>query len=55
MIRNYILPKTAERLKLLYRQKEYLYPLVTILGDPIFYRNRVIHIKIKPVEVKIKG
>ena len=26
-----------------------------ILGDPISYRNRVIYIKIKPVELKIKG
>ena len=26
-----------------------------ILGDPIFYKNRVIHIKIKPVELRIEG
>ena len=44
-----------ERLKIPYRQKEYLYPLVTILGDPIFYKNKIIHIKIKLVELRIKG
>ena len=26
-----------------------------ILGDPVSYKNRVIHIKIKPVELRIKG
>ena len=26
-----------------------------ILGDPISYKNKVIYIKIKPVELKIKG
>ena len=26
-----------------------------ILGDPIFYKNRVIHIKTKLVELRIKG
>ena len=29
-------------------------PLVTILGNPIFYKNEVIHIKTKPVELRIK-
>ena len=26
-----------------------------ILGDPIFYKNRVIYIETEPVELKIKG
>ena len=26
-----------------------------ILGDPISYKNRVIYIKIEPVELKIEG
>ena len=26
-----------------------------ILGDPISYKNRVIYIKIEPVELRIKG
>ena len=44
-----------ERLGILYRQKEYLYPLIIISGDPIFYKNKVIYIKTKPVELRIKG
>ena len=44
-----------ERLGIFYRQKECLYLLIIILGDPIFYKNRVIHIKTKPVELRIKG
>ena len=54
-IRNYILLKTAERLKILYKQKEYLYLLVIISEDPISYRYKVIYIKTKPVELRIKG
>ena len=38
-----------------YRLKENLYLLVTILGDPISYKNGVIYIETKPVELKIKG
>ena len=55
VIRNYILLITAERLGILYKLKENLYLLVTILGDLIFYKNKVIRIKIKPLELKIKG
>ena len=50
-----MLLKTAERLGIPYRQKKYLYPLITILGDLIFYKNGVIHIKTEPVELKIEG
>jgi hypothetical protein len=53
-IRNYILPTMVERLKILYKPKENLYLLVTILGDPIFYKNKVIYIKTKPLKLKIK-
>ena len=52
--RNYILLSTAERLGILCRQKENLYPLVTISGNPILYGNRVIYIKTKPLELRIK-
>ena len=38
-----------------YNQKEYLYLLVIILKDLISYKNRVIYIKIKLVDLKIKG
>ena len=53
-IRNYILLITVKRLGILYKLKESLYLLVTILGDLIFYRNRVIRIKIKLIELRIK-
>jgi len=47
--RNYILPKVVERMGLLYRQKEYLYPLITILGDQIAYRGGIINLKTGPI------
>ena len=55
VIRNYILLKIVEKLGIPYRQKKYLYLLVIILGNPISYKNGVIYIKIKPVELRIKG
>ena len=55
VIKNHILLTTVERLKIPYKLKKNLYLLVTILEDPISYRNKVIYIKIKPLELKIKG
>jgi len=37
-----------------YRQKGNPYSLVIISGDPILYRNSIIHFKTGPVEIKIK-
>ena len=54
-IKNYILLAMAERLKIFYKLKENLYLLVIILGDPIFYKNKIIRIKTKPLELRIKG
>ena len=54
VIRNYILLTIVERLGIPYRLKENLYLLVIISGDSIFYKNGVIHIKIKLVELRIK-
>jgi len=34
---------------LLYRRKEHLYLLVTILGDLIAYRDGIINLKIGPI------
>jgi len=39
----------VRRIGLLYRQKEYLYPLITILGDSIAYRGGIINLKTGPV------
>jgi len=38
-----------------YRQKEYLYPLVIILGNLINYRGGVINMEIKLIIIRIKG
>ena len=54
IIKNYISPIIIERLKIPYKLKKNLYLLVIILEDPIFYKNGVIYIKIKPLELKIK-
>jgi len=45
VIRNYILLIAVKRMGLLYRQKEHLYPLITILGDLIAYREGIINLK----------
>jgi len=48
-------PAAIKRMELPYRQKKNLYPLITISGDPILYRNDMIHLKTKPVKIEIKG
>ena len=40
---------------LLYRQKEHLYLLITILGDLIAYRGGIINLKIGLMQLTIKG
>ena len=40
---------------LLYRQKEHLYLLITILGDQIAYRGGIINLKTGPIQLTIKG
>ena len=55
VIRNYISLKVIERLGLSYRQKRNPYPLVTILGDLILYRDRMIYFEIGLMELKIEG
>ena len=54
-IKNYILLRTVERLKIPYRQKKYLYSLVIILGDPISYKNGVIYLEMELIQLQIKG
>jgi len=39
----------VERIGLLYRQKEHLYPLITILGDQIAYGKGIINLKTGPI------
>jgi len=54
-MRNYILLIAVKRLGLLYRLKERLYPLVTILGDLIIYKDGIIQLEIGLVKIKVKG
>ena len=47
--KNYITPKIVKQLGILYREKKYLYLLVTILGKPVLYKDSIINLKIKPI------
>ena len=42
VIKNYILLEVVKRIGLPYKNKENLYLLVTISGDPIIYRDGII-------------
>ena len=55
VIRNHISLKAIERLRLFYRQKRDLYPLVTISKDPILYKDKIIYLKTGLVKLEIKG
>ena len=55
VIRNHILLKAIERLGLSYRQKRDPYPLMTILGDLILYRDEMIYLETGLVGLKIEG
>jgi len=54
-IRNHMSPVIIKKIKLPHRQKQKLYLLVTISGDPILYRDGIIHFKTGPVKIEIKG
>jgi hypothetical protein len=45
VIRNHITPKVVEWLGLLYKQKLEPYALVTISGDLVLYKDKVINLK----------
>ena len=45
--KNHIILKIVEQLGILYREKEKLYSLVTILGEPVLYRDGIINLKIE--------
>ena len=54
-IRNYILLVIIKRLGLPHRQKKDLYPLTTISGDLITYKDGIIYLKTGLVELELKG
>ena len=41
-------------MEILYKEKKYLYPLVTILGEPVLYKDSIINLKIGPIQINIK-
>ena len=45
VIRNYIVLKVVERLGILYKEKEKPYSLVTILGEPVLYKDGIINLE----------
>ena len=40
---------------ILYKEKEYLYPLITILKKLVLYSNSIINLETELVQVNIKG
>ena len=48
-IRNHIILEVVEQLGILYREKEKPYSLVTILGEPVLYRDGIINLEIRPI------
>jgi hypothetical protein len=55
VIKNHITPSTVEWLGLPYKQKLEPCTLVTILGDLVLYKNKIINLETGLVEVSIKG
>jgi hypothetical protein len=53
-IKNHIIPKVVEQLRMLYRQKLKLYTLVMISGDLVLYKDKIINLEIRPVKISIK-
>ena len=49
VIKNHITPEIIKRLKILYKEKEYLYPLVIILREPVLYKDSIINLEIRPI------
>ena len=45
VIKNYITPKIVKRLKIPYKEMEYLYLLIIILGELVLYKNNIINLK----------
>ena len=52
--RNHISPVIIRRMRLFYRQKKNLYPLIMISGDPISYKDSIIYFKMGPIKVMIE-
>ena len=49
VIRNYITPKIVKQLGILYKKKEHLYLLITILGELVLYKDGIINLETGPI------
>ena len=45
VIRNYITPQIVKQLGILYKEKEYLYLLIIILGELVLYKNSIVNLE----------
>ena len=54
-IRNHIVLKVVEWLGIPHKEKEKPYSLVTILGEPVLYKDGIINLETGPIQVDIKG
>ena len=54
VIRNHIILKVVEWLGILYREKKKPYLLVTILGEPVLYKDGIINLEIGLIQINIK-
>ena len=54
-IRNHIVLKVVKQLGIPYKEKEKPYSLVTILGEPVLYRDGIINLKTGLIQINIKG
>ena len=53
-IRNHIILKVVERLRILYKEKEKPYSLVIILGELILYKDGIINLETGLIYINIK-
>ena len=53
-IRNHIILKIVKQLGILYKEKKNPYSLVTISGEPVLYKDSIINLEIKLIQVNIK-
>jgi len=54
-IKNHVSPIAVKRMGLLYKQKQYLYLLVMISGDPILYKDGIIYIETGLIQIEVKS
>jgi len=53
--KNHISPVAIKKMGLPHRQKQNPYPLVTISGDPILYKDSIIYFKTGLIQLQVKG